>query len=687
MQRDTKQRMSRLSNYCFCLRILILSAVFIVFSESLLAQDPCAVKNEYDNAKTELENANHKITKPAKPTGDGGSPLSKPTAEQLKQAEEAKDKAEKAKDSDQSALRQANEAVTKFNNDPQKGKKLSDLQSRINTLEGNIKKAQDANAKISLQDRMELNNFRMFEIKPLQDAIKSQMPGLSLEEAQEKVEDASYEGFSNGDIDAIRKEIERNQEVIKKMNDKYSVGSSAVPTAGDDEQIEKAQAAIRVKTAELKTAIENCRKSVQGNFSTLGRKESEYGEKQKKLYPDEETRNLINSLAEMQSELRTIKAEEKTLGEEQRKLQNEVKQAKEKFEGGTKDGKPFNGSEKAYKDADQKVKSIEAALKKFEDYDKKEKEWTDAEEKKSKAEQKVKDKTPGYNTAVGEKNTALTNAQTAAALSGLDARLKIVNQALVKEAAKEILDNNAKVAENKKKIEQLLKTAQNEDQKKLLRQRWKDYFTKLVRPHYIRKRNKAEADRLGAIKDDAALQKFNCFKDVADFIQDLNIAINDVLSRTASLVSDMDTGIDTGADEPIPVPVPPLDESGADETPTDEVPDDIIANTGAVKGIQYFVFLLTNSSNGLYVGSEDSLKGQTRCSFVGGGINCAPSDVVTYKKLLGPFASQAEAQQALCQSITETRYFPLGVGLKGRWQGGNTWYGLWNASVSGCSAR
>jgi hypothetical protein len=120
---------------------------------------------------------------------------------------------------------------------------------------------------------------------------------------------------------------------------------------------------------------------------------------------------------------------------------------------------------------------------------------------------------------------------------------------------------------------------------------------------------------------------------------------------------------------------------------SDEVPDDIIQNTGEVKVIQYFVFLLTNSSNGLYVGSEDSLKGTTRCSYIGGGINCKPSDVITYKKLLGPFDSQAKAQQALCQSITETRYFPLGIGLKGKWQGGNTWYGLWNASVDGCSPR
>jgi hypothetical protein len=103
--------------------------------------------------------------------------------------------------------------------------------------------------------------------------------------------------------------------------------------------------------------------------------------------------------------------------------------------------------------------------------------------------------------------------------------------------------------------------------------------------------------------------------------------------------------------------------------------------------IQYFVFLLTGASNGLYVGSEDSLKGTTSCSWVGGGVGCKPTDVIKYRSLAGPFATQAEAQMALCQNITETRYFPLGIGLKGRWQGGNNWYGLWNASVSGCPAK
>ena len=123
------------------------------------------------------------------------------------------------------------------------------------------------------------------------------------------------------------------------------------------------------------------------------------------------------------------------------------------------------------------------------------------------------------------------------------------------------------------------------------------------------------------------------------------------------------------------------------EEPTDSVPGDLGRNTDAVKVSRYYVFLLTNASNGLYIGDEDGMKQSTSCEFVGGGIGCKPTDLVTYKKLHGPFATREEAQAALCRSITEVRFFPVGVGLKGRWEGGNNWYGLWNASVSGCPGR
>lgn len=120
-------------------------------------------------------------------------------------------------------------------------------------------------------------------------------------------------------------------------------------------------------------------------------------------------------------------------------------------------------------------------------------------------------------------------------------------------------------------------------------------------------------------------------------------------------------------------------------------PDDgqieVTRNTGGLKLTQYFIFLLTNASNGLFIGTEDDVKTSVRCGFGGGGTNCKETDLVTYRKLLRPFASYEEAQSALCRNITEIKEFPLGVGLKGRWQNSDNWYGLWNVSISDCPSR
>lgn len=97
----------------------------------------------------------------------------------------------------------------------------------------------------------------------------------------------------------------------------------------------------------------------------------------------------------------------------------------------------------------------------------------------------------------------------------------------------------------------------------------------------------------------------------------------------------------------------------------------------------YYIFLLTNASNGLYIGTEESLVNRTRCSFEGGGINCSPSDLVTYQMIDGTFHSRSAAVAALCSDITAIHYFPLGVGLKGKWRDDDSrWYGLWDDSVT-----
>ena len=529
--------------------------------QPLRAQDPCDAKKNYEDAQAEAKKAGHSIPKPVPPLGVNGSPLNKASLQTaLQRANDARSKAEKTKNDDETALRDASAALTKFNGDSQRGRRLAMLKGEITTLEGQIKKAQDANSKVSREDRLKVINFRRDEVEPLQQRIVAQMPGVPLDGASDKVDDPSYEGFRNSEIDALRQEIKRNQDLIKRIEDKYA-NLSATPTASDDEQIEKARRAIAEAEAKLKQEIEKCRNNVRADLSSLRRKQSEYDSLLANLYPDQETRDLVAALPQLQVDLRTKTQEQKTLSDEQKKLHDAENQAREKLDGGTKNGQPFTGSRKAFENADQQVKIIEGNLKKVADYETKDAAYTAAEKKKTDAEQKVTDATADYNNAVTTKDTALSQAKTAAALGTLDARLKTVNKALVDQAKAAIL-GDPEVVQVKERLSARLKASQNEPDKEKLRLQWKAFVTRRVRPHYIRLRNQAEADRLRAILD--TLQPFKCFDDVNLFINDLNTAINDVLARTASLASDMDPGAGAGADdERIPVePVPPLDEGG-----------------------------------------------------------------------------------------------------------------------------
>lgn len=93
----------------------------------------------------------------------------------------------------------------------------------------------------------------------------------------------------------------------------------------------------------------------------------------------------------------------------------------------------------------------------------------------------------------------------------------------------------------------------------------------------------------------------------------------------------------------------------------------------------YYIFLLTNASNGLFIGTEGSLQGHLRCEFEGGGINCGSTDYVTYTALAGPFGSRAAAETSFCSHISAKHYFPSGVGWMAKW--GDNWYGLWHGTV------
>lgn len=535
-------------------------------------------------------------------------------------------------------------------------------------------------------------------IEAKEKEIRSQMNDFNWETAREKLKDTSYKKFDPSNskiIDDCILELDKNPE-----NKDYNKKNICISQIGaellknnifNSDKITKLrnelQTAVTATTAQTQDRsgkinyweeIERIGTELISEIETV---QTDTGDKLRELVKldSDGIRIMEATIKSLQTELATLESQLKPITD----AENKVKDTKTDYDNAKTD------LDKAEKEAEKDSE----ALKKWE---KDKKEYEEAETKKNKtanakkdAADEVKKIKPAYDKVVAAKDTVLSRAKTLAALDTLDKRLDTVNEKLMNEAKMEVLENDSKVAENKKKLEQSLKTAQNEEQKTKIRLRWKNYITEKTRPHYIRKRNQAEAERLKAIKDHANVQKFKCFADMAEFINLLGQKIIEVLERKASLVSDMDSGVSEGADEQIPIgEIPPLDESEEGEkndTPTDEVPDDIAKNTGEVKVIQYFIFLLTNSSNGLYVGSEDSLKGQLRCSFVGGGIGCGASDVISYKKLGGPFASQAEAQQGLCQNITETRYFPLGVGLKGRWQGGNNWYGLWNAGVEGCS--
>lgn len=97
---------------------------------------------------------------------------------------------------------------------------------------------------------------------------------------------------------------------------------------------------------------------------------------------------------------------------------------------------------------------------------------------------------------------------------------------------------------------------------------------------------------------------------------------------------------------------------------------------------QYGIYLLTNASNGLFIGSWQDLYHRLRCGFEGGGINCGDTDYVTYQLLDGPFYTRGEAELAFCWDITAKQYWPLGIGLKAQWKGSDQWYGMWDSSVA-----
>jgi hypothetical protein len=153
-------------------------------------------------------------------------------------------------------------------------------------------------------------------------------------------------------------------------------------------------------------------------------------------------------------------------------------------------------------------------------------------------------------------------------------------------------------------------------------------------------------------------------------------------TTTTDELGDLDDEIELEG-KPDPKTKPPAGKKTDPDTPTHEVPADIKKNTGQVKVPRYAVYVITNASNGLFVGTEDEIKGKMSCDFVGGGPRGCKAPPATYLRLSDARLTRDLAQQDLCNGISETRIFPLGIGLKGKWTD-DKWYGLWDASVDGC---
>lgn len=386
-------------------------------------------------------------------------------------------------------------------------------------------------------------------------------------------------------------------------------------------------------------------------------------------------------IRQIQLTVEALRAELKTL-EAQLKPVTEADAAVEKAK------KAFETANTKFTEAEKTATGIEEWEKKEAAYKAEEAKKNTAVANKAKLEGELKLLETARNNAIKAKDAALAAARTAADAANLRARLAIVNPELMLRARTETLASRP-VREDRAEATTQLKLAKTPAEKDKVRADFAAVVRARIQERYIGLRNEAEATRLEGIRDGAVLMRYNCFTDVSEWRN----RVSQLINRVRALKVSTGTGADfefAGENEKENIdvgPIPPLDDPGSDEDePTDDVPDDVTRGTGQVKVIQYFVFVLTNSSNGLYVGSEDSIKGRTRCSFVGGGIGCKPTDVITYRKLAGPFATQAEAQQALCDNITESRHFPLGIGLKGKWQGG-TWYGLWDAGLGGCTGK
>jgi len=496
--------------------------------------------------------------------------------------------------------------------------------------------------------------------------------------------------------------LARQQAIREKhLNDYQNVDQNSPNAAGSRtaslQAIKNSEDQMAADLTALRTAVQDCHKELQDGLKKVGTKRTEL----EQLDPGNAIRDRQEELTKLEAD-KSLETERQRLVDEQKLLGDLVTRK----EADVKNSRVMKEGADAMLDEVNKIIEIEANR--------------DA----------VTNLKPAYDAAVTDKNLMLQAANTNLAAT----RTFLLDWTAVRAANDPYQTHKKTFLEQKKTWEDRVKAWQTTkdpatakalgdertrlaaDKVVLLRE--KAALVAVLRARNLNYKNLCErkkqlADALKSAKAD--LDTYKCFTDAATAITEIDTRTSELgafieeprvlvggpsqleswdpsvasvelreptlLEALACKVEDfqLEKDLDALAEEIVLAEFDPT----TDE-PTDSVPGDLSKNTGAVKVPRYYVFLLTNASNGLYVGDEDGIKQSTRCGFVGGGIGCKPTDLISYRKLLGPFASQDEAQAALCKSITESRIFPIGIGMKGRWQGGNTWYGLWNASVSGC---
>lgn len=603
--------------------LLLLTAFFLPLFFSVLLSQECDTEKALKEKTEEAKKAAERATKAEQAFNN--LPALGPKPANGNNEEEAKKSREEAKTNWDKAKKDLEGAKKKL---PDGSDDIS-LKQELENKKNDLASKKEEYAKKDLTSYIKNAN----EITKLEADFNKHMEGFNRNSAREVLKNNDYNAFNPSNTKAIEdcaEEIRRKNNASEDMNFKPECYSNMAENllkfnTFKSEEITKLRKELQEAVTASNATVKVASVSDEAPWKTISRAGPQLIKEMDKIRTD--LRAKYTELVKLEDGIGILAEEIKALQGEIQTIENQLKPITE----AEKVKKKYEEAEKKFEQAEKNAKAL--------------KEWNRADENQKKVEKEKKEAQEAKTLTEKEKTDA-------------------------ENAHKKFKEDAEKAYQN----------AINEI-KKIKEEYSKD---KAALP------NPANLEAIKAMKDKAAqafrhvqssINPYNC---VEKKFRDLDKKLGTVITRLggagASLVSDMDNPFAALRE------IPSIDIFD-DNTPTDEVPDDITKNTGEVKVIRYFVFLLTNSSNGLYVGSEESLKGRTRCSFIGGGINCKPVDVITYKKLLGPFASQAEAFDALCKSITESRIFPLAVGLKGRWQGSNNWYGLWESSVIGCPPK